>query len=391
MEGCIQGVYQFIDENQDQMMALWKKFVNSESYTKDGDYVNCLAAMIKEEFEKEGFSCHLVDVGANGNTLVGVLGEERAGRPIIFSGHMDTVFKTGTFGENPFRIEDGKAYGPGVLDMKGGIVIALYVVKALNHIGWKDRPIKVIFSGDEEIGHEKSTGANVFLEESKGGLCAFNMETGLVDDCLCVGRKGSVNYIIRTKGVESHAGNDFIKGKNAIEEMADKILRIQKLTDLEKGTTYSVDIIRGGRIVNAIPEDCEIEVDVRFESVEELTNIEENIHHVCATAYIEGVQTQIEKRPGIMPFETKESGMKFYEFAKEIAAKNGFGALGAKRLGGGSDASYTTMAGVPSICSFGVQGQWNHTAKEYAIIESLFQRTKLIGTIVLNLNDFNIE
>ncbi len=99
------------------------------------------------------------------------------------------MFAKGTFGANPFRIEDGKAYGPGALDMKGGIVISLYVIKALESIGFNEHPIKVIYVSDEEIGHRNSSGSDLYLKEGEGGICAFNMETGLVDGRLC-GKKG---------------------------------------------------------------------------------------------------------------------------------------------------------------------------------------------------------
>ncbi|MGO0862688.1 M20/M25/M40 family metallo-hydrolase, partial [Clostridioides difficile] len=161
----------------EEIISLWKEIVNIESYTNCKESVNKVAEKLKCEFEKEGLDCDLIDVGNNGSTLVGTLGSNRNEKPIIFSGHMDTVFEIGTFGENPFKIMEGRAYGPGVLDMKGGIVISLYVIKALNKIGYKDRPIKIVFSGDEEIGHKDSKGGDLILKEAKGGLCAFNMET----------------------------------------------------------------------------------------------------------------------------------------------------------------------------------------------------------------------
>ena len=131
MEKQLNHIYQYVDEKKDEMVALWKDMVNLESGTREKEKVDRLAERLKVEFEKAGLNCRLVDVGPqNGKTLVGVLGAERSGKPVIFSGHMDTVFSTGTFGDNPFRIEDGKAFGPGVLDMKGGIIIALYVIKA---------------------------------------------------------------------------------------------------------------------------------------------------------------------------------------------------------------------------------------------------------------------
>jgi glutamate carboxypeptidase len=214
----------FIDSKKDEIIDLWKEIVNLESFTADKQSVNVVANRLKTEFVKEGFDVELIDVGLNGNTLVATLGLDRGKEPVIFSGHMDTVFKN-----NPFRIEGDRAYGPGALDMKGGIVIALYVIKALNSIGYDERPLKVILSGDEESGHEGSTGEKALLDAAKGG---------------------------------------------------------------------------------------------------------------------------------------------------------------SKRLGGSSDASYLTIANVPTICAFGVQGQWNHTVREYAFVDSIFERAKIISTIALNLDKF---
>lgn len=390
MSTYLNEISKFVDENREEIISLWKEIVNIESYTNCKESVNKVAERLKCEFEKEGLDCDLIDVGNNGSTLVGTLGSKRNKKPIIFSGHMDTVFEIGTFGENPFKIMEGKAYGPGVLDMKGGIVISLYVIKALNKIGYKDRPIKIVFSGDEEIGHKDSNGGDIILKEAKGGLCAFNMETGLVDNSLCVGRKGRIGCNIHVKGVETHAGNDFEGGRNAIEEMANKILQIQKLTNLEVGTTASVSIIKGGRVSNSIPEDCSIEVDLRFEKVEEMENVKKRIQEICEDTYIEGTSTHVDFVSEMMPFETTDDVMKFHKFVNTVSKENGFGEINAKRLGGSSDASYLTIANVPTICSFGVKGEWNHTSREYALVDSMFERVKLISTIVLKLDKLDI-
>ena len=190
----------YLKEHHDEMIATWRDFVNTESWSKEPETVNIVAAKIKAEFEKAGMECRLEDMSPNGNALVGIIGKDRPGKPIVFGGHYDTVFPKGTFGDNPFRIEDGKAYGPGALDMKGGITISLYVIKALEHIGWKENPIKIIYAGDEEIGHRGSKCGQLYLDESKGGLFGFNMETGLIDNALCIGRKGSLNANITVNG-----------------------------------------------------------------------------------------------------------------------------------------------------------------------------------------------
>lgn len=389
MDKILNQIYEYIDDKKDEMIALWKDIVNLESYAREKEKVDILAERLKTEFEKEGLNCRLIDVGPeNGKTLIGTLGAERNGKPVIFSGHMDTVFPTGTFGDNPFRIEGGKAYGPGVLDMKGGIVISLYVIKALNSIDYDERPIKIILSGDEEIGHINSIGADVILEEAKGGICGFNMETGLMDNSICVGRKGRMECHITIEGVEAHAGNDFTSGINAIEEMAHKIIDLQKLTDLESGTTVSVGKIKGGTVSNAIPAQCKIEIDIRFENMNEMEKIKEKIAKVCQKTYLERTLTKYEIVSSMAAFETTDDVMGFYNFCNKISNKYGFEELGHKRLGGSSDAAYITMAKTPVLCSFGVRGQWNHTVKEYALVDSLLERTKLISTIIMNLGKF---
>lgn len=388
MNNYLKEIDEFIDSKRDEILELWKEIVNLESFTGNKQSVNVVANRIQSEFVKEGFDVEQIDVGPNGNTLVATLGMNRGKEPVIFSGHMDTVFKNGTFGENPFRIEGNKAYGPGALDMKGGIIIALYTIKALNSIGYNERPIKVILSGDEESGHEGSSGEKALLDAANGGYCAFNMETALVDNSLCTGRKGRIGCIVEVEGVETHAGNDFAGGINAIEEMAHKILEIQKLTNLEEGITASVSVIKGGRIPNAIPKNCKIDIDIRFDRVEDMDKIKQSVNDICAKTYVDGTTTNVQYIAQLMAFETTDNVMKFYNFINNVCEENGFAKFGFKRLGGSSDASYLTIANVPTLCAFGVQGQWNHTEREYALVESMFERAKIISMIVLNLDKF---
>lgn len=381
-------IYKFIDENKEEIINLYKDIVNIESCGMEKDSVNTLAHFLKLQLEREGFKCKLVDVGPNGNSLVGILGEERAEKPVIFSGHMDTVFPKGTYGENPFKIIDGKAYGPGVLDMKGGIVIALYVIKALNSAKYKEKPIKVIFSGDEEINHSGSRGAQVIMDEAKGGLCAFNMETGTLDKKITIGRKGNIRMKITVAGVEAHAGKDFTSGVNSIEEMAHKIIEIHKLTNLELGTTLNVGTIKGGTVANAVPGKCEIVVDMRFENAHEMDRNKEKIEEICKKTFVKGTTTEYEYISIMDVFETTENGKRFHAFIKETAKQFGLDEVDSTVSGGGSDAAYITMAGVPTVCSCGVAGEWNHTDREYAVVQSIYDRIKLISTVIMNISSF---
>ncbi|WP_312048078.1 M20 family metallopeptidase [Anaerotignum sp.] len=386
MENFIAEINDYIDKHRDEIIADWRDIVNIESFYGEPDGVNRCAQRIRQEFEKEGFVCRNISVGErHGDVLVGIMGEDREGAPILFSGHMDTVFPKGKLGENPFHIEGDKAYGPGVLDMKGGIIIALYAVKALNHIGYNKRPIKILFAGDEECLHYGSSTAEVLMEEGRGAACAFNMETGLISDKLCVSRKGKTEIQISVEGVEAHAGNDFVSGRNAIVEMAKKIGDLADLTNLDVGTTVSVGVINGGTMSGAVPKNCEIAVDMRATKVSEMDKLKKQVEEICAKTYIDGTSTTFKYTNEMLPFERSEMGMEFFNKVREIALSNGLGDHQCEDLGGSSDAAYLTIAGVPTICSCGVRGQWNHTVREYALVDSMFERSKLWACVISQL------
>ncbi|WP_312048077.1 M20 family metallopeptidase [Anaerotignum sp.] len=387
---CYQIIDAYIDAHFDEMIDFWKEIVNLESYVREGDGVNSVAIFLKDKFEKEGFRCNVVEVGEDcGNSLVGILGEERGEKPIIFSGHMDTVFPRGTFGENPFRIEGNRAYGPGVLDMKGGIAIAFYACKALNDAGYDETPLKIVFSGNEENAHINSKGAEVIQKECSGGKFAFNMETGRVDGALCIGRKGVLSAEIEVTGREAHAGNDFTAGRNAIEEMAYKILEIQALTDTQAGTTANAGVISGGTVPNAVPGKCSLKIDTRFSTDSEQERLRQALQQINNKNHVPDVTAKLSFGSFMPAFETSEEVMKFYTFVKEVAKDYGFEVPSNIYLGGGSDASIIQKTGTPVLCSFGVQGEWNHTKNEYALVDSLRTRCKLVCAVILNQKNFS--
>lgn len=383
----VKEVFQYLEENQEKMVEDLKTIVSMNSYTPDVEDTTKVMEHLKSLFEEIGFNCDLVDVGPNAPTLVGIYNENIDGKPVLFSGHADTVIKKDAY-ETKFRVEDNKSFGPGVLDMKGGIITGLYAIKALINAGFNERPIKIAFSGDEEIGHYESSGSEALQNAAKGSICAFNLETGLLDNSLCVGRKGRLLSKIHVIGVGSHAGNDFLTGRNAIAEMAHKIIEIQNLTDLDKGTTVTSSIISGGTVSNAIPQDCYLEVECRFENLDEMENHKEKIKSICNKIFIDGTKTEIEISEGFAPFEATDQVLKFYNFIKETAEENNLTEVKQIKLGGSSDAAYIQLAGVPVICSIGIQGQWNHTTREYALLDSMVERGKLLTSVVLNLNNY---
>jgi len=381
-------VLEYIDSHKADIISLWEELVNLEGKTDEPELVNLVANRIKDEMEEMGMECHLVDVGGGkANSLVGVLGAEREGKSIIFGGHMDTVFKKGEFdGDKPFKIVDGKAYGPGALDMKGGITIALFVAKALEYAGYNERPIKFVLSGDEEDGHKGSSGGRFMVDEGEGGICAFNMETGPVNNNLCTGRSTSIRVKAEVKGVSAHAGNNFTAGRNAIVEASHKIIAMEKLINLEAGTTCNAGNIVGGTVVNSVPEYCKVNFDIRVKSQSEMDRIFKEVKEIMEKPVIEGTSVDYEiEKSGLVIYEANESVNNFFEFVNETAVENGFEKFGQTYLGGSSDAGNLMIKGTPSICAFGVRGEWNHTLREYAVVDSMFDRAKIIAASICKM------
>jgi glutamate carboxypeptidase len=382
-----QKVFQFIDEHRDEMLKLWREIVNMESGSQDKPGIDAVAARLQQVLAGEGAATRIVEMEKAGNMLIGEVGAGRSQPPVLFMGHMDTVFAKGTVANRPFAIRDGKAYGPGVLDMKGGVVAAIYAIKALNFSGYDRRPLKMILAGDEEVAHANSHAAEIFMTEAKGACAAFNCETGFVDNAIIVGRKGTAVFEIEVKGVAVHAGNEPENGRSAILEIAHKVIDIQKLTDWEKGITFNVGVIQGGTVPNAVPDYAKISVDVRYLNPEFLPGIKQQFNEVAAKTYVQGTTTTvISKVPGFAPMKTTEAVEQLFSLVKKTYEENGWGIPYGKMTGGASDSAYTVIAGVPTVCGMGVKGGRNHSPEEFAIVETLFERAKLLAACTINLD-----
>lgn len=376
--------YEWIDAHKDDMVDLWKQMVTIDSGigVKEGgmEMGNLCAGIL----EKLGFSIRRVSYEKCGDTIIGERGD--LSKPYtILMGHMDTVFFKGEPEKRPFTIKDGKAYGPGVLDMKGGVTILLYAVRFLLEAGYNRYRIKIILAGDEEVAHGNSTASADYEKEAKGAVMGFNLETGCVDNSVVIERKGVAQYLFEVDGVGAHAGNNPEDGRSAVEELAHKILDIQAKTDWQEGTTVNCGVIAGGTVANAVPEHAWVKVDVRFKTTAGMERIEKAFQKIAKKQYVESTTTCCKKLVVFPPMERLESSEKLFERAEAIAEKYGFPKAKAIAVGGGSDSAHLTACGIPTLCALGVRGQFNHTEREWAEEESLFERTKLLMALLSEL------
>ncbi len=383
MEDVVQ-LFDKVDQNREAMVDTWKLLVDRDCGSGNKAGVDGVGRDVKDFLEKCGFKVWFHEYEKAGNMLVAEYGD--ASKPfIVLTGHMDMVFGDGTAAARPFTIKDGKVTGPGVLDMKGGVTILLYAVRFLLEAGYNRYRIKIILAGDEEVAHGNSTASADYEKEAKGAVMGFNLETGFVDNSVVIERKGVAQYLFEVDGVGAHAGNNPEDGRSAVEELAHKILDIQAETDWQEGTTVNCGVIAGGTVANAVPEHAWVKVDVRFKTTAGMERIEKAFQKIAKKQYVESTTTCCKKLVVFPPMERLESSEKLFERAEAIAEKYGFPKAKAIAVGGGSDSAHLTACGIPTLCALGVRGQFNHTEREWAEEESLFERTKLLMALLSEL------
>lgn len=390
MENQLAKIFTFIDEHKEDMVQDLRTFADLEGHFEEKDNVLKARTWLQQQLEKEGFACRFREVADDRcGIMIAELGMDRPGKPIIFSGHCDTVHYTGSFGgENPTVIKDGKIFGPGVLDMKGGLIIALYVAKALNFIQYKEHPIKLIVVGEEESDHVGNDGNKILTAESKGALCCFNMETGQMNNSLCTQKKSQFTYYLSVDGVGGHAGNDFLKGRNAINEAVYKIQIIIELTDLSVGTTVTTAVIKGGGHTSGIADHCEVVFDVRVTNENEAKRIMDSMYEITDETFIEGTKSKLTYyRAKLLPLQETKEAIRLLDFVNTVAKDNGFDEFGKVHLGGASDAGNMAAAGIPVLDNCGIIGQYAHNKKEYGIINFLYSRAKIFAGTVLKIKE----
>lgn len=376
-------IFQALAAEHNAMLTLWQELVNMDSGSSHVEGVNAVAAKLADLLQKLGLRTEQIPFAQAGNLLIAHYGD--TSKPFIaLIGHMDTVFKKGTAAQRPFTVKDGKAYGPGCLDMKGGLVILLTALKLLASQGYTKYPLKVILAGDEEVGHGHSDAANLLMEASRGALAAFDFETSFTDHGIVTERKGVWSFEVECFGRSAHAGNDPQNGRSAIMELLPKALAIGKLNDFAKNIFLNVGVIEGGTVANAVADYAKIKCDLRFNNYEDLLATQQKVQEILAQQYIPATQTKLNTLVTFRNMQLLPQTQGLYNKVCAAAAALGQPLPPAKSVGGASDAAYTTAVGVPTICAIGVEGARNHTSEEYALVRSLFERTQLICKILLD-------
>ncbi|HEY8167775.1 MAG TPA: M20 family metallopeptidase [Candidatus Limnocylindrales bacterium] len=359
--------------------------IDCGSYTRDG--VNEVATWVAAALAELGAT---VDrrrdpSGRLGDTVVATFERDRSGPRLLLIGHMDTVFDPGTAAARPFRVADGIATGPGVTDMKGGLLAGLHALAALRATAadaadWL--PVgRLVFiaNPDEEIGSPSST--------PHIRAAALESDVALVLECarqngdIVSARKGIVDLRLTYHGRAAHAGVEPEKGRNALLAAAHQVVALQALNGRWPGVTVNVGVVRGGTRPNVVPESAVVEVDLRSPTRADLEAAEAEVRAIAASSHVPDVTTTIEEMGRHWPMERLPAAEPLIAAAVAIAARLGF-ELHDASTGGASDANTTAGLGVPSLDGLGPVGGNDHAPGEYLEVASIVPRTTLLALLI---------
>jgi len=365
-------------------LKLLERLVNIDSGSGYEPGLTQVRDIAVDELKQLGFSIELVpDKAANNSLVVATLKGTGKAR-ILLMAHMDTVFKEGSAAERPFHIKDGRAYGPGVMDDKGGIVAGIYALKVLKDQGFKDyAQITFLLDASEETGSDAAS--ELIRQTAKAHDVTLNLEPGRPADGLVVWRKGSATALVEVKGKAAHAGVAPELGRNAAMEAAHQILQLGKLGDAEKKTTINFTVIKAGDRTNVIPDQAMAKADVRAALPEEFDRIEKDLARVSANKLIPETEVKTSLQRGLPPMPQTPESDKLVAIAQGIYGELGK-TLTIEGSGGAADASLSAGVGTPTLDGFGIVGGNIHTPEEYAEVESVVPRVYLLSRMIMELS-----
>jgi glutamate carboxypeptidase len=361
------------------MVALLAELVSidSGSYNKRG--VDAVEDRLRAWLEAAGIACEIYPNPRFGNCMAARLPAGADNRPIVLLGHCDTVFPDGTAAERPFRIDGDQAFGPGVSDMKAGLVMNSFVLAALSRFG-APCPLHGLYTADEEIASPSSR--PIIEAEAKVARAVFNAEPGRPSGNLVSRRKGAAFIELEVTGRAAHSGVAHAQGVSAIEAMARKIQRLHKLTDYDLGTTVNVGLTQGGTSVNTVAARATAAIDVRFPNLNIMEKILGDVREICNCCELDGSESRILREGNFLPLEQDEASRALLGLYSRAAGDLGF-AVAGEATGGSADSGFTAALGTPTLCGTGPVGGNAHTDDEWCRIDTMVPRAQALALTIL--------
>jgi len=364
-------------DHTENILTTLRQIVELESFTPEKLSLDTLSSYIKDRLEALGARVQVVPQPEFGDHLLADWGE--GPEQVLILCHMDTVWPQGTLQQKPYRVEDGLAYGPGILDMKAGIAIILHALEALRSLGLSpQRRVRLLFNSDEEAGSPSSR--SLIEEEATKSAHVLVLEPAAGSSgALKIGRKGVAMFQVKVTGRAAHAGNEPEKGISAVEELAHQVLRLHSITDLEIGTTVNVGVMSGGTVRNQIAPYAEAMVDVRVVTNAEADRVIQEILGLKAT--LPGAAVEITGGLNRPPMEKTPATAKLLDTARSLPQPLGIELIEA-HVGGGSDGQFAAAVGAPVLDGLGGVGEGPHADHEHVIVSALPERVGLVASLL---------
>lgn len=382
MSGSAHDTLGWLAAREGAMLALLADLVGIDSGTRDVAGVTAVGSRLAAFFQEHDVPVARINHEGFGAGLQAELASEGADAPVLLMGHLDTVFPVGEAARRPFRIEHGRAYGPGVADMKAGLVMNSFVLAALSASGGSERPVAALFTGDEEIG---SPGYRPTIEAAaKQAAFAFNAEPGRANGNLVVERRGGTFMRLTVHGRAAHSGVDLREGVNAIAELAYKIVALHELTDYAAGLTVNVGVVSGGQSVNTTAPHAEALIDLRFGNTALRETALARIEAICSRNVVPNASASLGVTGEFLPLSRSAATLGLLDLYKIAADELGFTVEG-EATGGCADSGLASAAGAATLCATGPVGGRAHTAEEYIETPTLLRRAQALALTIHRL------
>lgn len=358
----------------DEMLADLQALVSAESPSRDIERLTAHANVLSDLMESRlGRRPQLIDSPVGPHVHWSGGGEPK----VLILGHHDTVHPAGTIADRPFTVDNDRASGPGIFDMKAGIVQAIHAVAALS-----DRSgVEILLTADEEIGSGESK--DLLIERARACGAVLVIEPSADNGALKIGRKGTGTLTVTVRGRASHAGLEPEKGINALAELADLIPRIMTIADPQRGTTVTPTLAAAGTADNVVPEVATCAVDVRVSTLEEKERVEAAF--AALSPRLAGASLEIGGKIGRPPMH-ESAAAELFPIAQRVAREIGLGECRGVVVGGGSDGNFTAAAGVHTLDGLGAVGGGAHAADEHVVVATLPTRAALIAGLCQELS-----
>jgi glutamate carboxypeptidase len=374
----------WLQAREQQMLDLLEAAVNIDSGSADKRGVDAMATLLADALGLSGIRTTRKRLDAHGDCVLAEIASDRDGADghVLLLGHMDTVFPAGTASDRPFRVDGDTAYGPGVADMKAGLVMNVFVARAFAELGGHGAPLRVLLTGDEEVASPSSR--TVTLEAARGARAVFNAEPGRPSGNVVTGRKGGLFIDFEVKGVAAHAGVNPERGASAIEALARKIIALHGLADTGTGISSNVGTIRGGMSVNTVADHAFAQLDIRFPGNVDRDALRTRVLEIIERESLACTCARVVGEGMFLPLAGDEGTQRLLAAYQQSAAQLNFSVKG-EFTGGCADSGLTSSVGAPTLCAVGPLGGNVHTDREYCRIDSMLPRAQALALTVMDV------